>query len=209
MNVAQNDITPEEALIQEITAVVRQRLSILPKEMQMELLQKQHPRAWFNSGDDSPVTHNIGTQINIGNVNIALSASPNTEIAATSDIPEKRDEAWQDYLERHHPQLWDEEERPNIILGSGDVNPAVLSKIIHSYYNSQQQGQEQWKQEQQQQQQPGKEQTTSTVAGEKIDRRKYKGKHRNSPMIIKLMQRKSARWSIGETKFFLNTGATE
>ena len=50
-----------------------------------------------------------------------------------------------------------------MILGSGDVDPEILSKIIHSYYES-----------------------------KKKDRRNYKGKHRptNSPMIIKLLQSK-------------------
>lgn len=108
-----------------------------------------HPSSWFSS--PNPSTLNIGTQINIGSVHIGLPAS---EMLYNSLAPE----------------------RPNVVLGSGDVDLDVLTKIIKNYYSKQ------------------KSETNEVeldlnldVAEAKKDRRKYKGKHRNSPMIIKLM----------------------
>jgi len=64
-----------------------------------------------------------------------------------------------------------EKSTPNILLGSGRIDPAILGRVIESFY-SKAEGDE-----------------------EKADRRKYKGKHQkqpaqknlsNSPMVIQL-----------------------
>ena len=106
-------------------------------EVKAKTADLQASKSWFSS-QDAPVTYHIGTQINIGSLNLGMGSSNDGK----TEPPE----------------------RPNVILGSGDVNPDILSKIIHSYYNS----------------------DHSDVIG---DRRRYKGKHKNSPMLIQLMRK--------------------
>ena len=125
---------------------------------------------FFRSGDSSPVTYNIGTQINIGTLNIQLGTSSNPK--------EGQEKKKGTLLEMANEE--DEEERPNVILGSGDVDPSLLSKIIYNYYNSLEQ--------QDEEESVNDVDYHDEVEIDVHDRRKYKGKHKNSPMIIKLMK---------------------
>ena len=67
---------------------------------------------------------------------------------------------------------------PNLVLGSADVDTQLLADIVKGYFA-----------QQQQQQQPS--QSASAISGgageDPEDRRRYQGKYKNSPMLIKLM----------------------
>lgn len=103
--------------------------------------------SWFKT-ENAPVSYNIGTQINIGHLQLDISSLKSDTLKEMSN----------DILASSRENL-PLEERPSILLGTGKVDPNVLSKIITSYYDSKDK-----------------------------DRRKYKGKHRkNSPMLIKLL----------------------
>ena len=66
-------------------------------------------------------------------------------------------------------------------LGSGEVDPSLLSNIIHNYYSSS-------RREAAEAEEAERENLAETEKTSFKDRRKYKGKHKNSPMIIKLLQ---------------------
>lgn len=114
--------------------------------------------SWFRSTSDSPSTFNIGTQINIGAIHIGLPSSAlQNDPFLNTRVAQAGASSYTDYAA----------DPPNVVLGSGDINPDVLTNIIQSYYG----------------------QNTVDNRKEPKDRRRYKGKHKNSPMIIKLLSR--------------------
>ena len=116
---------------------------------------------WFSAENGPEVTYNIGTQINIGSLSL--------------DVSKLKEDALQhEQLSREKPEVL----KPNIILGSGDVNPSVISNIIHGYYNKRRQEEDDGDRDEEE---------------KKKDRRHYQGKFKNSPMIIKLLDGKSVK----------------
>jgi hypothetical protein len=77
------------------------------------------------------VSYNIGTQINIGHLELDLSGIKADTLKEMSNniLASSREN-----LPLTQPA--EEEQRPSILLGTGKVDPQVLSKIITSYYDS-------------------------------------------------------------------------
>ena len=158
---------------------------------------------WFSAAGSPEVTYNVGTQINIASLSLDMSKIQQSDSSANED--DKKDkEALEEQSEDQDKEnekdagsvdhvdvdaandsaendyYYGDKLKPNIILGSGEVNPNVLSKIIHGYYNQLDDG------------------TLDAMAGNGMesregsvqmhDRRPLQGKYKNSPMIIKLLE---------------------
>lgn len=106
---------------------------------------KKKPSQWFSAESSPNVRYNIGTQINIGSLNLGFS-----------------DERAKGTPTQFPPRF--NENKADIVLGSENVNPNVLSNIIQGYYNT-------------------------DALKPSIDRRNYQGKYKNSPMFIKLVDK--------------------
>jgi len=92
--------------------------SSLPlKEREASLPVETAPSSWFYSASGSSTSYNIGTQINIGHLNLAVRA----EATNSNKVSEKEEE------ERKNPGV-------HLALGSDAVDTDVLSGIVRGYF---------------------------------------------------------------------------